>query len=160
VENLSAAEMKLARALTNYRIIMVKTAKKRDEFDASPDGKKQKALKVWFLLTHKRTTTIPIPNADDIKTKEQELKLLDEIRQVMVDKFDRARKIISSTQKNLRALQSSKAKSATSLKTKLLKVLKTIGVEQSSYHGGSLNGKDIKKVMNNVSYLFDESIVS
>ena len=35
-------------------------------------------------------------------------------------------------------------------------MLKKIGVEQSSYHGGSLNGKDIKKVMNNVSYLFDE----
>ena len=158
MENVSAAEMKHARALTNYGLIMVKTAKKRDEFDASPDGEKQKALKAWFSLTHKRATTIP--NADDIKTKEQELKLLVEIRQVMVDKFDRARKIISSTQKNLRALQSSKAKSATSLETKLLKVLKTIGVEQSSYHGGSLNGKDIKKVMNNVSYLFDESIVS
>jgi hypothetical protein len=63
---------------------------------------------------------------------------------------------IVRARKNLRALQLSKAKSATSLKTKLLKVLKTIGVEQSSYHGGSLNGKDIKKVMNNVSYLFDE----
>jgi len=95
-------------------------------------------------------------NADDIKMKEQELKLLDEIRQVMLDKFDQARKIISSTQKNLRALQSSKAKSTTSLETKLLKVLTTIGVEQSSYHGGSLNGKDIKKVMNNVPYLFEE----
>jgi hypothetical protein len=40
-------------------------------------------LKAWFSLTRKRATTIP--NADDIKTKEQELKLLDEIRQVMVD---------------------------------------------------------------------------
>ncbi len=79
-------------------------------------------------MTRKHTTTIQ--NADDVKTKEQELKLklLDEIRQVMVDKFDQARIIISSTQKILRALQSSKAKSATSLETKLLKVLKTIGV--------------------------------
>jgi len=74
----------------------------------------------------------------------------------MVDKLDRTREIISNTQKNLRALQSSKAKSATSLETKLFKVLKKIGVEQSSYHGGSLNGKDIKKVMDNASYLFDE----
>jgi hypothetical protein len=101
---------------------------------------------------------VTIPNADDIKTKEkeQELTQLDEIRRVMVDKFDRTRTIISNTQKNLRVLQSSKAKSGTSLETKLLKVLKKFGVEQSSYHGGSLNGKDIKKVMNNVSYLFDE----
>ena len=35
-------------------------------------------------------------------------------------------------------------------------MLKGIGVEQSSYHGGSLTGKDIKKVMNNSSYLFDQ----
>ena len=34
--------------------------------------------------------------------------------------------------------------------------MKKIGVEQSSYHGGSLNGKDIKNVMNNVSCLFDK----
>jgi hypothetical protein len=74
----------------------------------------------------------------------------------MVDKLDRTREIISNTQKNLRALQSSKAKFATSLETKMFKVLKKIGVEQSSYHGGSLNGKDIKKVMNNASYLFDK----
>ena len=26
----------------------------------------------------------------------------------------------------------------------------------SSYHGGSLNGKDIKKVMNNATYVFDQ----
>jgi hypothetical protein len=34
-------------------------------------------------------------------------------------------------------------------------VLKDIGIELSSYHGGSLNGKDIKKVMNNASHVFD-----
>ena len=35
-------------------------------------------------------------------------------------------------------------------------MLKEIGVELSSYHGGSLNGKDIKKVMNNASNMFDQ----
>ncbi len=34
-------------------------------------------------------------------------------------------------------------------------MLKEIGVELSSYHGGRFNGKDIKKVMNNATYLFD-----
>jgi NACalpha-BTF3-like transcription factor len=97
---------------------------------------------------------VTIPNADDIKMKEkeQELKQLDEIRRVMVHKFDQTRTIISNTQKNLRVLQSSKATSGTSLKTKLLKVLKKFGVEKSSYHGSSLNGKDIKKVMNTPRY--------
>jgi hypothetical protein len=37
----------------------------------------------------------------------------------------------------------------------MFKVLKEIGVELSSYHGGSLNGKDIKKVMNNATHLFN-----
>jgi hypothetical protein len=35
-------------------------------------------------------------------------------------------------------------------------VSKEIGVELSSYHGGSLNGKDIKKVMNNATHIFDQ----
>ncbi len=35
-------------------------------------------------------------------------------------------------------------------------MLKEIGVKLGSYHGGSLNGKDIKKVMNNASHLFDK----
>jgi hypothetical protein len=35
-------------------------------------------------------------------------------------------------------------------------VLKEIGLELSSYHGRSLNGMDIKKVMNNATYIFDQ----
>ncbi len=34
--------------------------------------------------------------------------------------------------------------------------MKEIGVELSSYHGGSLNGEDIKKVMNNATHIFDQ----
>ncbi len=32
-------------------------------------------------------------------------------------------------------------------------------MELSSYHGGSLNGKDIKKVMNNAAHVFEELAV-
>ena len=42
-----------------------------------------------------------------------------------------------------------------SIETKVFNVLKDIGVELSSYHGGSLNGKDIQKVTNNASHVFD-----
>ena len=38
----------------------------------------------------------------------------------------------------------------------MFKLLKNIRVELSSYHGGSLNGKDIKKVMNNAVHIFGE----
>jgi hypothetical protein len=41
----------------------------------------------------------------------------------------------------------------------MFKTLKDIGVELSLYHGGSLNGKDTKKVMNNATYFFDELAV-
>jgi len=42
-----------------------------------------------------------------------------------------------------------------SIEIKIFKVLKDIGVELSSYHGGSVNDKDIKKVMINASHIFD-----
>jgi hypothetical protein len=41
----------------------------------------------------------------------------------------------------------------------MFKTLKDIGVELSSYHGKLLNGKDIKKVMSNATYFFDELAV-
>ena len=52
-------------------------------------------------------------------------------------------------------MRTNKVKGQLSIETKVFKVLKDIGVELTSYHGGSLNGKDIKKVMNNASHVFD-----
>ena len=34
-------------------------------------------------------------------------------------------------------------------------VLREIGVELTRYHGGSLNGKDIKTFTDNATYVFD-----
>ena len=48
-----------------------------------------------------------------------------------------------------------KVRGQQSIETKVFRVLKEIGVELSSYHGGSLSGKDIKKVINNATHLFD-----
>ena len=52
-------------------------------------------------------------------------------------------------------MRSEKVKGQESIETKFFEVLKKIGVELSAYHGGSLNGKDIKKVMNNATHVFD-----
>ena len=41
----------------------------------------------------------------------------------------------------------------------MFKLLKNVGVELSSYHGGSFNGKDIKKEMNNLAHIFDKLAV-
>ncbi len=54
-------------------------------------------------------------------------------------------------------MQCSKATSTNSMESEVFKIiLKGIEVKQSSYHSGSLNGKDIKKVMNKATHLFDK----
>ncbi len=49
-----------------------------------------------------------------------------------------------------------KVKGRGSIEIRMFDVLKEIRVELSSYHGGSLSGKDIKKVMNNATHIFDQ----
>jgi hypothetical protein len=77
----------------------------------------------------------------DIISKEQEMKPLLTIRQKMVEKSKRAQSLLTEKEKVLRAMQSCKATSANSLESEVFKILKGIGVKQSSYHGTSLNGK-------------------
>ena len=67
-----------------------------------------------------------------------------------VDKLYNARYTLADQQLKLKVMQSAKAKKHDSIETKMFKVLKEIGV------GGSLNGKDIIKVMNNATYVFDK----
>ncbi len=49
-----------------------------------------------------------------------------------------------------------KVKGRGSIETRVFDVLKEIGVVLSSYHWGSLNGKNIKKVMDNATHIFDQ----
>ncbi len=46
-----------------------------------------------------------------------------------------------------------------SIEMEMFSILKEIGDELSSYHGGNLNGKDIKKVMNNACHIFDSLLI-
>ncbi len=176
IEKISPDKFKLARALTKYNLIIIKTVKKRDTFDEAPEGKTLKSLQVWLASCRRTLKTIvqaartnndddvppsppPINTAilhADILMKEQELMPLMTVQQEIVDRSKQTRRLYSEQQKNLCVLQSSKAESAASLEMKLFKMLKGIGVKQSSYHGGSLNGEDIKKVINNATYLFGE----
>jgi hypothetical protein len=55
-------------------------------------------------------------------------------------------------------MQSEKVKGWGSIETRMFDALKEIGVELSSYNGGSLNGKDIKKDMNNTTHIFDQVV--
>ena len=81
---------------------------------------------------------------------------LQNFRDNMVNKLKKARCTLTDHQAKLKEMWKAKVRGQQSIETKVLKVLKEIGVELSSYHGGSLNGKDIKKVMNNASHFFDQ----
>jgi hypothetical protein len=65
---------------------------------------------------------------------------------------------LADQQLKLKAIGTTKGKTEHSVETKMFKLLKNICVELSSYHGGSLNRKDIKKVMNNAAHTFDELV--
>ena len=63
--------------------------------------------------------------------------------------------MVSDHKLKLKTMRTLKVKEQGSIETKIFSVLKEIGVEFSAYHGGSLNGKDIKKLMNNACHIFD-----
>ncbi len=63
--------------------------------------------------------------------------------------------MLADQQLKLKAIKTAKGKTEYSVETKMFKLLKNDSIELSSYHGGSLNGKDIKKVMNNLVHIFD-----
>ena len=138
IENMTLTEVTIRLSIPTLRNIITETATKRDEWDASPEGK--------MRMTLKRT------NAD-----EEQLKTLEDYRKkTFVDVLTKTHKKVTEQLDKLKQIRSAKVKSPDSIETKMFKVLKTIGVELSSYHGGSLNGKDIKKVMNNATYVFDQ----
>ncbi len=53
-------------------------------------------------------------------------------------------------------VQTKKRKAGEGLEAKMFTTLREIGVELTRYHGGSLTGKDTKKVMDNATYVFDQ----
>jgi hypothetical protein len=57
------------------------------------------------------------------------------------------------------AIETAKGKTEYIVETRMFRLLKNVGVELRSYHGGSLNGKDIKQVMNNSAHIFNKLAV-
>ncbi len=81
------------------------------------------------------------------------MKDLNNICNRLVNTLNWACRTLTDQQLKLKVMQAAKGKKEDSIETKLFKVLKEIGVELSSHHGGSLNGNDIKKVMNNAAHI-------
>ena len=88
---------------------------------------------------------------------QSKLKALQDFRKrTFADKLQKAQQTLADQQSKLKEMRRAKVRRQHSIETQLFRVLKEVGVELSSYHGGSLNGKDVKKVMNNASHIFDQ----
>jgi hypothetical protein len=74
-----------------------------------------------------------------------------------VDKLQKAQRTSADQQLKLKGMRSEKVKGRGSIETRMFDVLKEIGMKLSFYHGGSLNGKDIKKVTNNATHVFNQA---
>jgi hypothetical protein len=94
-------------------------------------------------------------NATNTETDEINLRTLDKFRnREFIEKLLKAKKMLSDQQLKLKTMRTSKVKEQQSIETKIFKVLKEIAVELSSYHGGSLNSKNIRKVMTNACDIY------
>jgi hypothetical protein len=184
LENMTRTKERIRALIPLLKKIIAETAVNRNSFDDSDDGKLLKKLKrnvashspllsVSEASATDNSATIVIAiavdvtpataayantNADDTNTETDEINVrtLDEFRnREFVEKLSKARKMLTDQQLKLKTMRTSKVKDQQSIETMIFKVLKEIGVELSSYHGGSLNGKDIRKVMTNACYIFD-----
>ena len=157
----SPGEEAIRASIPILKNIIADTATERDKWDESDDGgKRQKMLMRAVGAYKKRREIILASNNEQEEATHHEnlltLKSLGDTRNRLVNKLKQARRTLTDQQVKLKAMQAAKGKQEDSVDTKLFKVLKEVGVELSSYHGGSLNGKDIKKVMNNTTFIFEE----
>ena len=84
------------------------------------------------------------------------LKPFQQKRDAFAKKVKKGRALLGRLKKKLTKFRSTRKKSKDGIEAKFLRVLKTINVELTRYHGGSFTGVDIKKIIANASYVFDE----
>ena len=144
--------------------IIADTAKERNEWDKSAEGGKQQGTLMRAVAAYSKRHEMVLMNNNEQeelthRINESTLKDINVHRNRLVKKLKRARRTLADQQLKLKAIETAKGKTEYSVEKKMFKLLKNVGVELSSYHGGSLNGKDIKKVMNNSAHIFDELAV-
>jgi hypothetical protein len=160
----SLGEEAIRASIPVIKNVIADTAKERDEWDESAEGGKKQRILMCAVSAYTKRHEILLANNNkqDESThhvNELTLKDLDNICNCLVNKLKQACHMLADQQLKLKVMKAANGKKEDSVDTKLFKVLKEIGVELSSYHGGSLNGKDIKKVMNNTAHVFKELAV-
>jgi hypothetical protein len=149
-------------AISALKGIIARTAKQCNKWDGGPNRNIWKTLK-HTVAAHQKCRRLIVVFEEDTHdgTYHSNLILSNNLQKIwdgIVDKLRKARRTLADQQTKLKEMRRAKVKGQRSIETKVFLVLKEIGVELSSYHGGSLNGKDIKKVMINASHIFDKSL--
>ena len=81
---------------------------------------------------------------EEVRTHElnmNKLKNLQDLRNGIIKKLKKARRALIEQQAKLKEMHREKVRGQQSIKTKVFRVLKEIGVKLSSYHGGELEWK-------------------
>ncbi len=142
--------------------IIANTAKERNEWDESAEGGKQQGTLMRAVAAYSTQREMVLMNNNEQeelihRINESTLKDLNVHRNHLVQKLKRASRTLADQQLKLKAIETTKGKTEYSVETKMFNLLKNVGVALSSYHWGSLNGKDIKKVMNNSAHILASS---
>jgi hypothetical protein len=160
----STGKEALLTLIQAIKTIIAAMAKESNNWDESAEGgEKQKTL-MRVVAAYWRGHEIMLANINEEanlthRANESLLADLNLYCTCLVKKLKKAGRTLSDQQLKLKVMQTAKGKKEHSIERKMFKTLKDIGVELSLFHGGSLNGKDIKKVMNNATYFFDELAV-
>jgi hypothetical protein len=117
IEDMTPTKVSLQLSIPALRKIILETATRRDEWDASPDGK--------LRLTLKHITSPTDANIDMLKQLEDYHCI------TFADVLAKTHKKVSEHLDKLKKIRSTKIKSPDSIETKMFKVLKTIGIELS-----------------------------
>ena len=162
IESYSPGEEAIRSSIPTIKQIIADTAKERDEWDVSVEGNIRKQL-IRTVATNCKHREVMVASGEMLNNEQEsthkknqpKLKELTDFCNRWVNKLEKARDRLAAQLLKLKVIRTNKVKGQQSIETCIFKVLRDIGVELSSYHGGSLNGKDIKKVMNNTTHVFD-----
>ncbi len=163
IEHYLPREQFICDSIPSLQQVIANTTTQRDQWDNSENGNSLKIVKRAVIAYQKHYELVAqydgITTDEEVRTHETNvanLKKLQDSCNGIAEKLKRAHNKLVEQQTKLKDMRRAKVRGQQSIETKIFRVLKQIGIKLRSYHGGSLNGKDIKHVMNNATHLFDE----
>lgn len=85
---------------------------------------------------------------------EEKIKPLEQKLKEITNKISKAKKYKTSLNDKIKEFAQTRKRSGDGIESEMFPVLKSYGIEVQAYHGGSLHGKDVQKLMNNASDIF------